>query len=362
MPQDSNAELTAKALLLVIFIIAILLYPYYAQIKATENYLSNLESGFWLYSITIIIVFVIFLFLWLVTNLSYKSAKFVSSKIGDIKNKARWNQKEAEEIESLMETKLPISQEELAKYLEQVKKKIKMSKSTKDLSSYIPELKKRLAKAIELLEDLEKKNEVMGIQARKLQVEKELQDMEEQKKERQRQEETRKWKIERDLKINDYFDPKHVFKKEKLTKKQIEVLIENGFKQINDYCIYERKFTQALVKPILNHHVVHDFLVWGAKKLLDDIKEVQDIKEHYTKDADITFKFQGRIYALEIETGTLLAKKNQLKEKLAYLNRKYPKRWMFIVSNRNLLPKYRKLGFSTPRNEVYKNLRKLLGI
>jgi hypothetical protein len=86
------------------------------------------------------------------------------------------------------------------------------------------------------------------------------------------------------------------------------------------------------------------------------------IREHLTKDADITFKYEDKWYALEIETGNLLRKRKQLEEKVAYLNKKYKKRWMFIVSNKNLVSHYRKYGFATPRKGVEENMQKYLKI
>ncbi len=339
---------------------------YYKEIL---SFIRSLENNLWTYLSVIILwsivlitgAIVLYFVIKLIGRVLISSFKAINYKIAHRHDEARTKQRETEEIESLIEKKLPIDQKELTNYIEKVKGKIKICKYS-ELSSFIPELKKRLAKATELLEELEKENRIKSIQERTKQVEMELQEIEEQKKEKLRQEETRKWKIERNLKINDYFEPRHIFKKEKLTEKEVQVLVENGFHQINDYCIYEKKFCQVLVKPTLNHSVVHTFLVWGAKKILEDIKEVKNIEEHNTRDADITFKFRGKIYALEIETGSLLAKEKQLRGKLEYLNRKYPKRFMFIVSNRNLLAKYRKLGFSTPRNKVSENLRKMLGI
>jgi len=87
---------------------------------------------------------------------------------------------------------------------------------------------------------------------------------------------------------------------------------------------------------------------------------IKEIKEHKSFDADITFKHEGKWFALEIEIGSLLRKHKQLQEKLNYLNKKYPKRWLFIISNKKLLPKYRKYGLSTPRKEIQENLKKLM--
>jgi len=364
--SDSNIELTAKAIGVMIFLIAVFLFPYYHQIKSAENNFSNILSHFWLYLIPIALIFVICLVLYFVIKrilrLLVSAYQTIDYKITHRHDEEIAKQTEINEIENLIEKKLPIDQKKLTNYIERLKSKLKVCKAGQELYYFIPELKKRLAKATELLEELEKANAITDINNKTEQAEREFQEAEERKQQKLRQEENRKWKIERNLKINDYFEPKHIFYKEKLTEREIQVLIENDFLQRNEYCIYEKKFCQVLVKPILHHSVTHTFLVWGAKELLEDIKEVKNIEEHYTKDADITFKFRGKIYALEIETGNLLAKEEQLKGKLSYLNRKYPKRFMFIVSNRDLLSKYRKLGFSTPRTKVSENLRKMLGI
>jgi len=87
---------------------------------------------------------------------------------------------------------------------------------------------------------------------------------------------------------------------------------------------------------------------------------ITSIITHDTRDADITFKYDNKLYAIEIETGNLLKKQQRLEEKVAYLNRKYGRRWFFIVSNRNLQAKYKKYGLTTQRTRVYKILEKML--
>jgi len=153
-----------------------------------------------------------------------------------------------------------------------------------------------------------------------------------------------------------------IFKRDSLSKKQCKSLIEAGFKQVNEYCVLEKKRIPILARPFGNHTISHEFLVWSSKRLLRKIKEIKKIREHLTRDADITFEFDEKVFALEIERGDLLWKKDQLKEKIIYLNKKYPKRWMFVVSNRNFLAKYKKFGFTTPRNRMSENLQKLLKI
>ena len=88
-----------------------------------------------------------------------------------------------------------------------------------------------------------------------------------------------------------------------------------------------------------------------------EILELKNIEEHFTKDADVTFKHKNKYYAIEIETGTLLKNPRQLAEKVQYLNIKYKDRWMFLVTNKNLLSKYKKYGLTTQRITFEKVLR-----
>lgn len=151
-----------------------------------------------------------------------------------------------------------------------------------------------------------------------------------------------------------------VYKKEDLTSDQMKALSEEGYMQVNEYCICEKKIITVFVKKISNHSSTHTFLVWGARKLLKKYPEIRNIRGALTKEADITFTYKGKEFALEIETGSLLGKRAQTEKKIKDLDKKYGKRWMFIVSNKKLMPKYRKLGFVTQRADVAEKLEKLL--
>jgi len=154
---------------------------------------------------------------------------------------------------------------------------------------------------------------------------------------------------------------KRVFKKSDLDERQIKALKEDGFQQVNQFDVLERKFIPVFIKPYenMNHSREHIFLVWSVKRLLEHLG-IDIIEEHLTKGADITFKYNKKWFALEIETGKLLHAPKQLKEKVNYLNKQYPNRWLFIVSNEKLVSKYADYGLSTPRNRVQENIEKLL--
>jgi F0F1-type ATP synthase membrane subunit b/b' len=150
-----------------------------------------------------------------------------------------------------------------------------------------------------------------------------------------------------------------VYLKEDLTKKEIKVLVENDFRQVNEYDLIEKKRIPVFVKPFHHHSIAHTFLVWSARRLIESFG-IEDVREYFTVDADLVFSWKGEEYAIEVECGSLIGKKNQLKEKVGNLNKKYPGRWMFIVSHRDLLKKYKKFGKTVTRSKVREKLKKML--
>ena len=181
--------------------------------------------------------------------------------------------------------------------------------------------------------------------------------------------ELRKQKYLEQLRLNDYHDTvleklnvekTLIYEIEKLKKKEIEVLKKEGYKKTNEYDPIESKNKNFLVKQILNHSPSHTFLVTRIKQLLEKYISPSKIRTHDTKDADLTFEVKYKIYAFEIETGTLLSKKKQLEKKVSLLNNKYGQNWYFVVSNRDLAKKYRKYGKVTSRMGVCKIIEKLV--
>jgi len=225
-----------------------------------------------------------------------------------------------------------------------------------ELDNYTSLLKDLLKKIRGLIEDKEH-------EARKAEQEKEkrrreliLEDLDKKIYLKQMVEEDKKRELLNQLNIYEH----PVFRKDSLNEKQIIALLEDGYSKVNEYCIIKKKLVTFLIKPVSNHSRTHTFLVWNVRELLKRMDGVDKVREHESVDADLTFKYKSKIYALEIETGTLLGKKKQTQDKIDFLNLKYPKRWFFIVSNKTLLPKYSKLGSSTQRNGVLEKLQKML--
>jgi len=162
--------------------------------------------------------------------------------------------------------------------------------------------------------------------------------------------------------ILDKLEPEEnlIYEKNSLLPKEIEVLKKEEFKEVNEYDPIENKNSNFLVKQILNHSPTHTFLVGRIKQLLEKYINPKKVWLHETRDADITFEVKYKIYAFEIETGTLLAKKKNLKEKVSLLNNKYGQNWYFVVTNRDLAKKYREYGKVTTRQGVCKIIEKLI--
>ena len=194
------------------------------------------------------------------------------------------------------------------------------------------------------------------IQEKKLALQ-ELEEIRRQKKNETTTAEERKRELKNELEDQD----KTVFIKKDLNTDEIDALLKLKYSQSNEYDLLEHKNITVLIKPILNHSNTHTFLVWSIIQLLkSSFENITNIQEHETRDADITFQYKRKTYAIEIETGTLLKQKKQLTEKVAYLNKKYSNRWFFAVTNKNTQHTYRKYGLATRRIQVAKTLQKML--
>ena len=225
------------------------------------------------------------------------------------------------------------------------------------LEDYIKPLESKLKKAEKRQEILEYEEEVNEITERKEKAKQELEETNNELDKIEREAEHRKLEILRKLNTEE----KLVFIKSELTEMEHKILLENGYSQINEYSIIDKMPITVLArKPEnLSHSLTHVFLVWDVKRLLKQ-KGIKQIEERLTKDADLTFEYQSKIFALEIETGSSLEHAKKLEEKARYLNRKYPKRWFFIISNKDIVSKYRKFGYATSRKGVEEFLENML--
>jgi len=151
-----------------------------------------------------------------------------------------------------------------------------------------------------------------------------------------------------------------IFKIDKLTPTEIDVLTEHRYVKVVEYDVKEKKLITVLLRPMPPHSSTHIFLVWSIKRLLKDIKGIKRIQTDFTVDADLTFNYETKVIAIEVETGSLLKVRKRLERKAEHLNDMYGNSWFFVVSNKNLVPKYRKYGKVTTRRGVAEMLQKML--
>ena len=240
---------------------------------------------------------------------------------------------------------------------DELKSKLKEIKLCGLLRKY-PELEIKIRQIENRLINLDNEQDLASLENRMEIVWRDIFELEEERKKLRQ----KKHQEIADLKQKLNLEKNRVFEKIDLDPKEIEVLLKEGYKQVNEYCVTKRKIITILIKPILNHSIAHTFLVWSTRKLLEKYEKIEDIFEHETRDADLTFVFEGKTFAIEIETGSLLRKKKQLEEKIKYLNRKYGKSWMIVVSKRDLVRKYSKFGICTQRKGVCEKFEKMLKI
>ena len=260
--------------------------------------------------------------------------------------------KQREEIRKILK-KYTHTSEESKKILEELRQIV---------ATYDPEatqefsLRSEISRLESKISEQEHEEKELTEYHKKEQLKEEIEEMEKRKRELEQTREDKNRKIIDDMETYE----NTVFKKSELNNEQIALLKEEDYNPANEYDLLERKVIPVFIEKIMNHSRTHTFLVWSTKKFLEKRFKVEDIQWHDTKDADITFKYKGKYYAIEIETGTLLKKNRQLAEKIIFLNRKYPHRWIFLVSNRNLITQYKKYGITCQRNDIEKTLLKIL--
>ena len=222
---------------------------------------------------------------------------------------------------------------------------------------YHEQLSKKIGEANMLYEKLEYQQEIQSLERERNSIKNNIDELEQKEKELTQTDEEKREELKEIMKLEE--NP--VFCKEDLSDEELNILLDEDYTYSNEFSLFTNKVESFLIRKTMNHSKTHTFLVWDIMRLLN-ILEMDKITEHKTIDADITFKYKNKIYAIEVETGTLLKKKKQMKDKIDYLNNKYKDRWLIVVSNRDLLKKYKKIGFSTQRNQVKKTLEKWLNL
>lgn len=150
-----------------------------------------------------------------------------------------------------------------------------------------------------------------------------------------------------------------LFKKNKLSKDEKEYLIKKRFKEFSAYSIVSGKKEKYFIKPRFNETSAHCFLVYDIANFLK--KYTDKIRIYETRKPDIVFTIKNKEYAIEVETGKLLrTNKKALLEKIKQLNKKYKDNWFFVITNKKLTAKYKKLGRAYDKRTIKNQILKIV--
>lgn len=160
---------------------------------------------------------------------------------------------------------------------------------------------------------------------------------------------------EKDVKIRVDTDTRF-FRKKDLSKDEIKYLLARGYKESNQKRIASNKKEEFLLKSRHNESLTHLFVTYD----IADYLESKGIKTEMftTKKPDIVFEIDKKKCAIEVETGSVLTKIKNMKEKVNLLNKNYDK-WFFVITNRNKLKDYKKFGDCVDLRYLKQKLEKL---
>lgn len=137
---------------------------------------------------------------------------------------------------------------------------------------------------------------------------------------------------------------------------KMQYLLRRGYSLTKHYDL-RMKEGVYLTKNQKTETPQHAFLVWAILKYLKE--QNLPAGSYKTIKPDIIFEFQNRKIAIEVETGkNLRNNRRQFREKVQSLYENFGYNWFFVVTNRDLVKKYKKYGCTYTRKNVIKAIWK----
>ncbi len=210
-----------------------------------------------------------------------------------------------------------------------------------------------------LIREDDREEELEDLKEQKEELKQEIKELE-QEKEKEQLSEAEKSKTEREKFLEEHQDDLYIHT-EILLGDEEKWLAEAGYEKTHQWDIESKESKEMMIKKRHNESHSHAYLVGALLKHLRDELSWDEVKIYETKLPDLVFSVNGFDWAIEVETGTQYKKNPKaLKEKVQNNNKKYGKDgWFFVVTNKNLIAKYRQFGDTVDRNNV---LDKLEGI
>jgi len=148
------------------------------------------------------------------------------------------------------------------------------------------------------------------------------------------------------------------YRRKDLNKDEAEYLLKQKYQSFEIKSITLGKNEKFILKPRHNESLNHMFITYDIAEFLE--KKNIKVNKYTTQKPDILFNFKGKNYAIEVETGSVLTNKKKFMQKVKQLNNNYGKRWLFVVTNRNLVKKYGKFGKAVDKRYIGNYLKRLL--
>jgi len=150
-----------------------------------------------------------------------------------------------------------------------------------------------------------------------------------------------------------------LFKLKSLSKDDIKYLESKRYEEFESKSITSDKTEKYLIKPRYNESLPHCFLTYDIANYVK--KFADEIRLYETKQPDIVFKINHKIYAIEVETGkAIIHHRKLLMKKVNSLNKNYGENWFFVVTDRKFSSKYSRLGQTTDKRYIKSKIDKIV--
>lgn len=153
---------------------------------------------------------------------------------------------------------------------------------------------------------------------------------------------------------------KRLFWCKSLNKDEIYYLKNKNYIERTFKNYFTNKKEKIIFRPNSNESDIHSYVVLLIEHYLKEKYKIKDVKMYETVNPDLVFEINEQKCAIEIETGKIYQhNKKQLQNKITLLNKNYHK-WIFVVTNKNLVSKYRKYGRAIDLRYLKKQLDEFL--
>lgn len=144
----------------------------------------------------------------------------------------------------------------------------------------------------------------------------------------------------RDVQIHVDYD-RGIYKYYSINKDEREYLHDHDYRVVKFKSMISNKKEKYMIKPRFNESSLHFLVIWDIKQFLKS----QDINARLftTKKPDLVFEINGKTYAIEVETGSVLKRSaEKILEKWRVMKKDYDYGFI-VVPKRKMVQKYRKI-------------------